>query len=442
MTAVPDIRENAMTLRRARRYADALPLYRQMWEHNRAECTLWDGWGYALCLKQTGHLSEALDMCRKLYRHDPAFAPARSLYAWCVFLSAMTGPAAADDEAGMLKAAQGIVQLCDPKDAQSPLAPAMLKVAAYYLQRASPNPEQALEWLARLDPALLSAEVRAVATPDGKQMEQASQQEQFFSLRIKALFLQGCNTECALCCREALATLTAFHYDNHLWFRRYLAQSLLRTEQPQEARELYAYILPRRREWFLLKEAGDVCAALGEDKMAAYFHFSAAAECRDPDKAVRLLELLAARFLKTDERDSAKRHLIAAARIRTDRGWKLPHSLLAQAHDCDVDVEGLPKGSIRNDWNELRRLWQQALDRILPPMTGRITRMLPGNKAGFVQADNGQGPFFFHAAQFNGRREQLAEGLAVCFRVESGYDAKKDKVTPNAVGVRVVHNVQ
>lgn len=434
MTAAIDIRENAMTLRRARRYAEALPLYRQMWEENREECTLWDGWGYALCLKQTGHLGEALDMCRKLYRHDPGFGPARSLYAWCIFLSAMTGPEA-EDEAAMLKAANAIAQLCDPEDAQSPLAPAVLKAAGYYLRRATPSPEKALEWLDKLAPGQLSDAVHTVQLPEGKPVEQASHKEQYYSLRIKALFLQGSNTECAQCCREALEAVQAFHYDNHLWFRRYLAQSLLRTNHAQEARELYAYILPRRREWFLLKEAGDVCNALGEKKMALYFFLSAALECRDPEKAVRLLETLAARFLEMDKREEALLHISAACRIRTERQWGIPHSLMALAADCNFNEEEMPEGSVRKDWNNLQRAWELALDQILPPIPGRVTRMLPGNKAGFVQADDGKGPFFFHAAQFRGRRELLAEGLAVSFRVESGYDAKKDKVVPNAVGV-------
>lgn len=432
-----DLREKALSLRRARRYADALPLYQMMWEQDREACTTWDAWAYALCLQQTRRLDEALDMCRRIYRHDPAFGPARSLYAWCIFQKI---PHDTDDEssaATLLKAADAIAKLCQADETGTPLAPVALKAAAHYLGRATPHPDKALEWLDRLLPATLGTEPRQLTLPDGKTVVLASNQEQYYSLRIKALYLRGSHTVCAGACREALAVLPAFHYDNDLWFRRYLAQSLLRTDQAKEARELYAYILPRKRAWFLLKEAGDVCMAMGEQKMSEYFHLSAAVECAEPDKAVRLLELLAGQCLRRDDTEPARLHVTTACRLRAERQWNLPISLAELADRCGIDTGALPAdGNLRHDWKMLQSYWEARLDSILPPLQGRIGRMLPGDRAGFVQCEKDGRMHFFQSAQFRGRRALLAEGLAVRFRIETGYDAKKDKVLPVAVALR------
>lgn len=436
-TTTSDLREKALGLRRARRYADALPLYQTMWEHDREACTTWDAWAYALCLQQTDHLDEALDMCRRIYRHDPDFGPARSLYAWCIFQKI---PHSAEEEsaaATLLKAADAIAKLCKADETRSPLAAVALKVAAYYLGRAAPHPDRALEWLDRLLPDTLGTEPRQLTLPDGKTVMQASNQEQYYGLRIKALYLRGSYTDCACACREALNALPAFHYDNDLWFRRYLAQSLLRTDRAKEARELYAHILPRKRAWFLLKEAGDVCLALGEEKMADYFHLSAAMECAEPDKAVRLLETLAGRCLAADNPDMARLHVATACRLRAERQWGLPISLAELADRCGLDTGALPEAhKLRDDWKALQSYWETRLDNILPPLQGRISRMLPGDRAGFVQCEKDGKTYFFQATQFRGNRGRLAEGLPVQFRIETGYDAKKDKVLPVAVALR------
>lgn len=432
-----DLREKALALRRARRYADALPLYQTLWEQDREACTLWDAWAYALCLKQTDHLDDALNMCRRIYRHDPAFGPARSLYAWCVFQKIPSATEADADANTLLKAAGAIAQLCKPDETGTPLAAVVLRTASYYLGRATPHPDKALEWLGQLLPATLDREPRQMTLPDGKTVMQASQREQYYGLRIKALYLRGSYTDCAGVCREALEALPTFHYDNDLWFRRYLAQSLLRTDEAGEARGLYAYILPRKRAWFLLKEAGDVCAALGEQKMADYFHLSAAVECGEPDKAVKLLEILAERCWAKEQADMARLHVLAAGRWRKERGWNIPLSLAELADRCGMEeVEWEAPHQLREDWRLLQRGWEDGLDGILPPRQGRISRMMPGNRAGFVQCGADGASYYFSAAQFRGNRGRLAEGLPVRFRIETGYDAKKDKVLPVAVAVR------
>lgn len=272
--------------------------------------------------------------------------------------------------------------------------------------------------------------------PDGKTVMQAPHKEQYYGLLIKALYAQGSHSACIETCREALQVLPAFHYDNDLWFRRYMAQSLLRIDMAQEARKLYAYILPRRRAWFLLKEAGDVSRALGESKMATYFHLSAAMECSEPDKAVRLLELLAGHCLQEQQHDMAQLHVATALRLRAEHGWSTPTSLAELADRCDLDPAALPAGRQAEDWQRLQSYWEASLDAILPPQRGRISRMLPGNRAGFVQCDSDGKTYFFQSAQFRGRRTLLAEGLVVRFRIETGYNAKKDKVLPVAVALR------
>ena len=134
----------ANALRKAHKYQQAIPLYQTLWDGDKKDP--WDGWGYAFCLRKTGKLSEALDVCREVYRLSPTLDVNRSLYAWCVYdLEIKTDEV--HNPGRFLKAANGITQLTEQKDKYAPYTYTVFKVCKHLLQRN--HAEDALEWLDR-----------------------------------------------------------------------------------------------------------------------------------------------------------------------------------------------------------------------------------------------------------------------------------------------------
>ena len=69
--AYKDIKTQADSLRKQKRYSEALPLYGDLWLNHRDQCTEWDGWGFAQCLYHQGDYAKALDSCREVYSLKP-----------------------------------------------------------------------------------------------------------------------------------------------------------------------------------------------------------------------------------------------------------------------------------------------------------------------------------------------------------------------------------
>jgi tetratricopeptide (TPR) repeat protein len=56
-------------LRKEKRYAKAIPLYKELMEFStiKPDDYKWVMWGYAFCLQKSGAYSEAIEVCRKYY---------------------------------------------------------------------------------------------------------------------------------------------------------------------------------------------------------------------------------------------------------------------------------------------------------------------------------------------------------------------------------------
>ncbi|MDR0994811.1 MAG: hypothetical protein LBL81_00810 [Tannerella sp.] len=212
------IRQQANALNAVKNYAEALPLYRDLWNGHREACNEWDGWHYAFCLKQTKDYKAALDVCRQAWRLNPAFEPVKSLYAWCIYYTEITSEKV-KDEARYFKAAKAVVQLCKQEDTYSAYTVTLFKVLNYLNGKASFPTEQLLTWTALLQPALLDDKAFRFTDRNGKERELASKREQYYMIRSRALLEAGRWDECLQLCEEALEAVKPLHYDNEVWFR-------------------------------------------------------------------------------------------------------------------------------------------------------------------------------------------------------------------------------
>ena len=415
----------ANALRKAHKYQQAIPLYQTLWDGDKKDP--WDGWGYAFCLRKTGKLSEALDVCREVYRLSPTLDVNRSLYAWCVYdLEIKTDEV--HNPGRFLKAANGITQLTEQKDKYAPYTYTVFKVCKHLLQRN--HAEDALEWLDRFDVNHLSDEVSTFKVDGGKERQMPSDLQTYYNLRSKALYKDERYAQCRACVREALEAVPDFVNDGDFWLRRLDALSQAAEGDVAPAYEVLETLLHRKHDWFLQNDLALLAHQLGRKK-EAWAHLIQAMLDRAPlELRVNVFDLASAWLEEEGRPEDARPHLELVLAIRQAQGWPVKADLQerADALGCEASVQD-PEQLNRG----LRKTWQQWRDKMEPRQRGVIEKLLGSGESGFLRAEDGSS-YFFRTKSLRGLEAE--EGRKVTFRSEPGFDKKKGVATMNAVDIR------
>ena len=403
------IRQNAESFMTEKKYAEALPLYRSLWEGYREKCNEWDGWHYAFCLKQLKDYKTALDICRQSYIINRNFEPVKSLYAWCIYYTEITSKV--EDEIKFFRAAEAIILLARQDDKYSAYHITVFKVLEHLTEKFPYPADKILEWTGKLIPQTLDDKPFALTGKDGKEREIASKKEQYYMLHSRALLEKSEFNECIRVCEEGLKTFNKLHYDNGVWFRWRIALSYEGLEEFEKSLNLQLELLQMKKEWFIQKEIAEQYYRLGDYEKSLQYALDSALNSGDTNKKINTYIVLANTLKQFGKNEEALLH--------------------------DNFITSLKKGEFNKGMeNELRKIWNTLKFDAQLQHTGKIKTILPNGKAGFVETDKGKS-YYFSIKDFKGKRERVQVNQPVKFYLEEGYDAKKNKKTMNAVGVEV-----
>lgn len=422
---VMTLKTQASELRKAGKFAEALPLYETLWTQHREDCSEWDCWGYAWCLRKTGRSSEALQVCRDAYKDYPDFPKLRSLYGWCIYdlYIKRDDSEIQQDEANFFKAANAIVQLTR-NEAYSPYTLTVFKVLDYLKSRPAYPAVRILEWTDKLRPEELSSEPSPFTDKEGKSREYASDREKWYSYRTKALFKLGRYEECIQVAEEALASITKFHHDNDIWFRSRIALSRAKLGDPESAIAEMESLLARKKDWFIHREIAQLLLGMGRTDEALNRGIEALLAPGPSDLGFKweLFLLMGRIFQEKGDLERARKHILLAVKVRQAEDWRIPQELSEAVAELGVDMAD--QVSAEDLHRELRQEWKAMKLSQMPHAQGVITNLVGEGKAGFIRGDNGQ-DYYFKVQSFRGPRDRLAPGLRVQFYVEKSADPSK-----------------
>src|SRR5690606_15637985 len=91
-----------------------------------------------------------------------------------------------------------------------------------------------------------------------KDMELASDMENWFAYKTKSLLKIGEWQECFDTSKKALETLESFHYSNDVWFARRIALAKKNLGNTEETINELQIILRKKKEWFIQKELSEL----------------------------------------------------------------------------------------------------------------------------------------------------------------------------------------
>ena len=272
-----------------------------------------------------------------------------------------------------------------------------------------------------------------------RDMELASDFENWYASKTKALFKLGEWQECFDISKEALEKVDKFHNSNDVWFCRRIALSVKNLGNSNEAIAELKSILNKKKEWFIQKELAEIHFELGDIKQAYKYAIDSINNYGDLEYKINLLYLMGRIFKAQDNPEMALKHFLLAKKIREDEGWKIPKELigeLQQFEDKDIEkgnLEGL-EGELKKHWKNLapvqkevnKSAWQQGI----------IKRFLHDNengKVGFLRCDNND--YYFSLPSTHNLTSKIKIDSKVLFELcSSNKDNKERAIIKKLIG--------
>jgi tetratricopeptide (TPR) repeat protein len=288
----------------------------------------------------------------------------------------------------------------------------------------------------RIAPKLLKTECRTIeVTRKGitKPMELASDRENWYAYKSKALMKLGKFQECYDVSKLALEALEKFHYSNDIWFARRIALSKKNLGNPEDAIKELQQILRKKKEWFIQKELAELYKEQDENNKAFDFAIDAINNYGDLEFKIDLLYLLGELLKAKGETDMAFKHYVLSLLIRQSEEWTVPEKLINAI--SQFQNEGITIDKLSSLKSELKKYWKsfqlQPEQRVITnqKQAGEISKILHQDEKGtdgFIKY-NGNKSIYFRVNVDDSITTKIRLGLKVEFKINQATAEKKER---------------
>ena len=268
-----------------------------------------------------------------------------------------------------------------------------------------------------------------------KPMELASDKENWYAFKTKALFETQHYQECFEISKQALEAFEKFHYSNEVWFARRIALSKKHLGNSTDALNELLLVLRRKKEWFIQSEVAEIYKENGEFDKAFKYSIDAVNNFGDLEYKVGLLVLIAEILEKKQEKELSFKHYMLSKLLRLQEEWKVPQTLDFALQN--LGFSPIPLEQISNLKKELKNYWNTFSEQQTKPttnnnqqQTGKIDKILHNDEKGadgFIKYDNNKS-IYFRVNATDELIKVLSVGLEVKFKVlPPKEDGKKER---------------
>ncbi len=271
-----------------------------------------------------------------------------------------------------------------------------------------------------------------------KPMELASDKENWFAFKTKALFETQQFQECFELSKKALETFEKFHYSNEVWFARRIALSKKHLGNSEEALNELLQVLRRKKEWFIQNEVAEIYKEKGDFDKAFKYGIEAINNFGDLEYKVGLLVLIAIILEQKQEKELSFKHYMLSKLLRQQEEWKVPQTLdyaLQNLGFAQIPLEQLPnlKRELKNYWSTFKQEQTKSFDKTRittnKNLEGEIVRILHDNergKVGFIKS-NVKEHYFSVNPNYHSISD-ISVGTKVLFEILPPKDDKKEQI--------------
>jgi len=219
----------------------------------------------------------------------------------------------------------------------------------------------------------------------GKLTEFASDKENWYATKSKALFELNMFQECYEVSKVAIDYIENFHYNNDLWFARRIALSKKQLGNIDQAIEELEKIYKRKNEWFIKKELAELY--FEKNDLEKSFKYAIDAICKNGfsklEFKIGLVLLLANIFKAQNKIEYANKHFLLLKIIREKNRWKIPLELENEL--SQINMENINLVTLENELIKYWKSFNPKKDRVQQTkklLQGNITRILNDNEKG------------------------------------------------------------
>jgi hypothetical protein len=405
----------------------------------------------------------ALDLCRESWRafgNGAKPEKLRNRYGFCIYYLELKPlahadelegeeedkPQPADRAARALKITETICSMTS-QGQYSPYAVSLLALVKI-LKRNQGRWSDIATWTAKLNPDDLSAEPFPFTDRDGKRRELASQLEQWYAARVRALMETEAFQECIALAEEysrrfiegrdenpfAFASPRRLaHYDYDVWIPSWQAKAMMCLQRAPEALSLADSLVSRKRLPATLALQSKSREATGDAVGSWVSALEAVHERVEPKHLLvaveRVMEVLEAR---NDKGDLWRKMVELLMRIRRTEDWRIPGALQTRAAEAGVIDSNLDRvADLQRVLGDLRPCWFGLWEQSEPRVRGTIETLR--DKSAFLKMDGGKSVF----CPTRSLPASAREGAPVSFWLRPSFDRKKNRFSEQAVEVRL-----
>lgn len=311
-------------------------------------------------------------------------------------------------------------------------------------KKPAPNWKLVNEFCNKIDKENLSKECSTIqVTRKGelKEMELASDFENWYAYKTKALTKLGEWKECFDLSKEALEKIENFHYSNDVWFSRRVALSKRNLGNTEDTIQELHNILKKKREWFIQKELAELYFERDNIESALKQATDAINNFGPIEFKVDLLYLLGKILKQQDKIELSFQHFSLSKIIRQSEEWKIPQKLIDELKTFSLPE--IQQTEFRKLKFELQKFWDSFKTTHLKIKThdksktdksfqneGEITRLLHDNERGKVGFINSNGKEYYFTVNSNYHSiSKITVGARVIFEIlPPKDDSKKEQV--------------
>jgi len=304
-------------------------------------------------------------------------------------------------------------------------------------KKPAPNWKLVNDFCNHINPEVLSRECSTIQVERKGQMrdmELASDIENWYAYKTKALMKLGEWQECFEKSKEALDILENFHYSNDVWFSRRVALSKKNLGNTEDTIEELKLILRKKKEWFIQKELAELYFDKSDLESAFRCATQAITNFGPLEFKVDLLFLLGKILNKKNENDLAFKHFSLSKLIRQSEEWKIPQKVLDELRsfeniEININDIGKLKSELKKYCNGFSQEKKKSFSNIKGTQKGEIVRIMNDNergKDGFLKSNNKD--FYFSVSSNFHLTPKIEIGTKVEFTIMPSKDGKKEQI--------------
>ncbi|MBI5375910.1 MAG: hypothetical protein HZA77_10775 [Candidatus Schekmanbacteria bacterium] len=427
MTDLKSIREKASKLRKEKNYQEAIESLMVVWGKTKEKKDKWDGWSLAFCLNKVQKHNEALNVCKEVKRIDPEFKLIKLEYVRAIYYLHLKN---LDDDINYSAVKDYVQEVI--LHTESELENIFRQLSVFKIMDFCADKgmwQEVILWSEKVEFKSLSKEA-FITSLNKKNIEIPSKLQSWYSKTSKAYEKLEDFKKCLEICNMALKD-----FPDDAWLKRRRAICEGQLGNRIHAIESLKLIAREKREWFIYRDIACFYFELKDHENALSYIIEAcisSLRSQKPENTWEVYYFCSLILQQINQLELSKKHALLAYKLREQHGWKIPQQLTNHLRELSIT---LPVNvEYKHLLGELKKFWEKNKSDQLPKKEGKIKKLLPNGKAGFIKSIDGK-DYYFRVISFNGNKAKLMEEIKVTFNVQQSYDKAKKKESEEAINI-------